>query len=239
MFGVGSIKTAIVIPAKNESASIAGVLADIHKNTGLPVILVDDGSTDQTACIAKAAGASVLAHCESKGAWIAMQTGMRYAWRQGYRRVITMDADGQHLAGEIAKLREVEAKAQVIVGASSLRGGLLRQFARALFRRIGGLSVRDLTSGFRLYNAEALMLLVSSRASYLEYQDVGVLLFIKSAGLSVYEVEVEMNERADGKSRIFSSWFKVGYYMASTLLLSFAKSMPDKNARRVTAEDEK
>jgi glycosyltransferase involved in cell wall biosynthesis len=231
---VDIISTAIVIPARDEGASIATVLEDIRQHCDYKVIVVDDGSRDCTAKIAEQLGVTVLRHFESKGAWLAMQTGMIYARRKGYSTVITMDADGQHLGAGISALVTAGYEADVVIGSSPSRGSVLRQIARALFRKLAGLNAKDLTSGFRLYNYEALKLLTSYRASFLEYQDVGVLLFIKSAQLKVAEVAVEMNKRADGKSRIFSSWLKVLYYMASTLLLSFAKSMPDKSFRKQT-----
>ena len=87
-------KLAIIIPAMNESGSIASVLSDITAHFNCTVIVVDDASTDNTAQIARGLGACVLSHAINLGAWRATQTGIRYALKKGYERVVTCDADG-------------------------------------------------------------------------------------------------------------------------------------------------
>ena len=86
-----------------------------------------------------------------------------------------------------------------------------------------GFELRDLTSGFRLYNREAMALLASREASLLDYQDLGALLMVRRAGLTITEVPVSMNLRTEGKSRIFNSWVSVAKYMAATTLLCLAR----------------
>lgn len=224
-----AINCLIVIPAWNEEASLGQVLSDIRRHLNWPIVVVNDGSSDNTAAVALKYGCVVLNHVESKGAWLAMQTGMMFARKNGFDHVVTMDADGQHLASEIEKLASLSSSSDVVVGASVSRGGGLRQAVRRMFRKIGQIEIQDLTSGFRFYNREAIKLLSSYQASFLEYQDVGVLLFLKAAGLRFAEVDVQMQERTNGHSRIYSSWIKIAYYMATTLLLSFAKSVPERS----------
>ena len=86
----------IVIPARNEAASVGHVIQQLKQAGHAHVVVVNDQSTDDTAAIAAALGAVVLNPPLPLGAWGAMQTGIRYALREGYSGVITMDADGQH-----------------------------------------------------------------------------------------------------------------------------------------------
>lgn len=216
--------TLIVIPAKNEAATIATVIAEACEATSLPVLLVDDCSTDETAAIAQATGATVLSPPLHLGAWGAMQTGLRYAQEQGYRRVITLDADGQHEARWIPDLIAVleRGEADLVIGAFPERGSRARHTAWSLFRRLTNLSYEDLTSGFRAYNEKAIDLLAGEEATLLDYQDIGVLLLARSAKLRIVEVPVQMRLRTTGPSRIFSSWWLVAKYMSETVLLCLA-----------------
>lgn len=220
-------RLAIVIPAKNEANSIQAVIDGIRTLSIKPhIIVVNDASTDCTAEIVRNSGVICLNHMESLGAWQATQTGLIYAQTQGYTAVVTMDADGQHLSSEIEKLVAVVSDFEapdVVIGACQGRASFAKKVVWNIFRKISGIKIGDITSGFRLYNRSALALLISQRASLLEYQDVGVLLLLKASGLKVIEVQVSMDKRYDGNSRIFSSWFKILYYLVSTLLISFSK----------------
>ncbi|HMY40796.1 MAG TPA: glycosyltransferase, partial [Marinagarivorans sp.] len=85
-----------LIPAYNEEATVGAIVAQVRQLWRCPVVVIDDCSTDATIAVARAAGAIVLPLTLQLGAWGAMQTGLRYALRQGYRTAITLDADGQH-----------------------------------------------------------------------------------------------------------------------------------------------
>ena len=95
---------AVLIPAWNEEATIADVVGAVCKDYSYDVIVIDDVSRDRTAERAAAAGATVLNLPMHLGAWGATQTGIRFALKRGYRRVITMDADGQHPPSAIPDL---------------------------------------------------------------------------------------------------------------------------------------
>lgn len=213
----------VVIPALNEAASIGGVVAELRARGFTDVLVVDDGSRDATAEIARAGGARVIRPLLGQGAWGAMQTGIRYALRQGYPAVVTMDADGQHEPADLAALVAAGASADVVIGACPSRGSAPRRLAWAYFRRLTGFTLDDLTSGFRYYGLPACRLLAEEEATLLDYQDVGVLLLLHRAGLSITEVPVSMNPRQNGASRIFSSWLTVVGYMAETTLLCMAR----------------
>jgi len=213
----------VVIPARNEALTVAEVVGDVKAAGFRDVLVVDDASSDGTTEAARGAGAIVLRAPLPLGAWGAMQLGIRYGLRHNFTSVLTMDADGQHAAGELRRLLDLGPVADVVVGACTSRGSALRRVAWAWFRRITGIRLRDLTSGFRLYNYAAMLALAGREASLIDYQDVGVLLLLRRCGLTVTEVDVSMTARRVGKSRIFHSWWAVLRYMHETTLLAIAR----------------
>ena len=215
----------VVIPAHNEANDIAFVVGEIRKYSDFPVVVIDDASTDDTIAVAREAGAVVIPLAVQLGAWGATQAGLRYALSNDYAYAITMDADGQHLAESLPALLEpiINKEADVTIGACTRRGSASRQFAWRLMKRVSGLRLEDLTSGFRVYDRRAIRRLAAWQATLLEYQDVGVLAMLKASGIRITDVEVEMRARRHGISRVFYSWTSVIYYMSYTLLLSFTK----------------
>jgi glycosyltransferase involved in cell wall biosynthesis len=217
----------IVIPARNEARTIGSLLRRLREAGYNDVVVIDDLSHDGTGDMARREGAKVLRPVLGMGAWGGMQTGIRYALQQGFDTVITMDADGQHEVDELPTLlaasRCNNEVIDVVIGAHPQRASRLRHIAWAWFRGLTGLNVTDLTSGFRCYNTRALPILASGEATLLDYQDLGTLLLLRHAGLTVIEVPVSMNPRVDGISRIFDSWLSVTRYMAVTTLLCFSR----------------
>jgi glycosyltransferase involved in cell wall biosynthesis len=215
----------VVIPAHNEAEDIAFVVREIRKHCDYPVVVVDDASTDATAKEALDAGATVIPLAVQLGAWGAIQAGLRYALRKEFTHVITMDADGQHQPASLPTLLRpiVSDEADVVIGACTRRGSPLRQIAWKLMRKVSGLRLEDLTSGFRVYDRSAIRRLAGWQATLLEFQDVGVLAMLKSSGLRIRDVEVDMLPRRHGISRVFHSWASVIYYMSYTLLLGITK----------------
>ncbi len=134
----------VVMPAYNEAESIAGVLANVREHApAATLVVVDDGSDDDTIEIARAAGARVLPLCNHLGAWGATQAGIRYALLHGAQTVVTMDSDGQHRAEDIARLLEpLDAQlADVAIGTCTSRGSRMRRFAWRLLRASSGIRV--------------------------------------------------------------------------------------------------
>ncbi len=229
--------TIILIPAFNESMVVGAVIKEIKAHCNLPIVVIDDASTDNTVAVAQNAGATVIPLPAQLGAWGAMQTGLRYALRHGYTTAVTMDADGQHAATSLNDLLAPvqEGVADVSIGTFTRRGSLLRRIAWVMMKRASGLSLEDITSGYRVYNYTAIEVLASWRATLLDYQDIGVLLLLQSQGLRIVDVKVVMQERQNGRSRVFHSWMMVGYYMLQTLLLGISKRKMARSYRKLQA----
>ena len=218
-------RTLVIIPAFNEAATITSVVEKAIAQSGSEVLVVDDGSQDDSAVKAQSAGAIVLRLPEQLGAWGATQTGMRYAVRKGFDIAVTMDADGQHDSSEIPKLIAplLAGKANVVIGAYPQRGSPLRHLAWKWIRYLSGINLGDFTSGFRAYDRLAIRRAASWKATLLEFQDIGVLMLFQRHGLAITDVIVKMSERVSGHSRIFGDWGAVLYYMAYTFVLGLSK----------------
>ncbi len=221
----------ILIPAKNEVQTVGKVIAEIKSKLSVTVLVIDDASTDDTINISRSAGATVLSLPFSLGAWGAIQTGLRYAAKHNFQIAITMDADGQHEADSLPILLDAIQQCDVVIGAYPQRGSLSRQVAWQIFRKLSGINLEDLTSGLRAYNKQAIKLLASKSAILLDYQDMGVLILLHTAGLRVVEVPTLMYPRSNGHSRIFNSWWAVGKYMLCTGILCLAHGNYGKKCR--------
>lgn len=229
-----SLKVGVVIPALNEADSIGKVISSLRAQCNYPVVVVDDSSEDDTARIALRAGAQVLPLAARLGAWGATQTGIRYLLQQGFDIVVTLDADGQHEPDSLPALLGpvIQGRADVAIGTCPERVSRLRLVAWMMMKITSGLRMEDITSGLRVYNRRALLELADPRATMLDYQDVGVLLRLQAAGLTLLDVPVQMQSRCGGSSRVFHSWLVVCRYMLQTLVLGLSK-------RRLRSKTEK
>lgn len=145
----------IVIPAKNEAATVGQVVAEARRQfPDAEILLVDDGSEDDTAALAREAGATVLSHPVPLGNGAAVKTGARAATGE---LIAFMDGDGQHTAADLARLIErIDAGFEMVIGARSATGhaNVGRLVANGLYNRVAsmmtGQPIYDLTSGFRV-----------------------------------------------------------------------------------------
>lgn len=221
------------MPAMDEASTIQKLVKSVV-DCGYKVIVVNDASNDTTAEEAFKGGATVLTHIQNLGAWKSTQTGLRYVHKLGFKVAITMDADGQHQPEHISFLVDKYREgANVVIGNCTARGSAGRHIAWRFFKYVNRLNVSDITSGFRLYNHEAISCLISKQATMLEYQCIGVLLMVRNLKLNVVETSVPMKERKIGISRIFHSWSAVGYYLIYSGLLSVTKAFPTKKEKYV------
>lgn len=209
--------TVIFIPAWNEEANLPAVLAELHTVlSDADVLVIDDGSTDGTASVARAAGATVVSFAENRGLRAGIAAGYREAAERGYAFCGRVDADGQHPADELARLLELVRSdtCDVAVGSRFAEGegydderyvpspsrrfgiGLLQ---KAMHIRLGR-PFHDPTSGMAAVNAKAMLVMAEPYVS--GAPEVEALLRLKSEGLRVEEVAVHMRERASGESKL-------------------------------------
>jgi glycosyltransferase involved in cell wall biosynthesis len=219
-------KNLIIIPAYNEALNIGGVLEDIR--TRFPdadVIVVDDGSVDSTAEVAKSGDAKVVRLPHNLGIGGAMQTGYKYAGRKGYDIAIQFDGDGQHRADQLQALIApiVEGKADVAIGSRFLgEKAYQARFARLLGIKIlsrvvslfVGQQITDPTSGFRAVNRSVIQFYSSYYPD--DYPEPEAVVLLHRAGFRIAEVPALMRERRAGTSSITA--VKAFYYMIKVLL---------------------
>jgi glycosyltransferase involved in cell wall biosynthesis len=153
-----------VIPALNAERTISAVVRDSLPHVD-QVLVIDDGSTDATGAVAAEAGATVIRHAKNRGKGAALKTGFQWASNRGYDGVITLDADGQHLAAEIPKFlaSRVETQADLIIGERShlfpqmvRRRRMANRFSAWTISKVSGVHIRDSQSGFRFYSSDLL-----------------------------------------------------------------------------------
>jgi glycosyltransferase involved in cell wall biosynthesis len=212
-----SADTVVFLPALNEEQSLPAVIDELRRELpAVDVLVVDDGSTDDTATLAREGGAEVLTFPENRGLPAAVAAGYEYAARKHYGFCGRVDADGQHPAAELHRLLDLvrAGKCDVAVGSRFVSGdghaayrykpSPARRFGTAVLRR--ALAVRlgrpfaDATSGMYAANAKAFPYLAQPYTT--GAPEVQGLLRLAEAGLVVEEVPVDMRERASGESRI-------------------------------------
>jgi len=226
--------TLVFLPAWNEEENLPAVLDEVRRE--LPdadVLVVDDGSTDATAEVARSHGAAVISFEKNRGLPAGIAAGYAYAAEHGYAWCGRVDADGQHPVSELARLLErvQRGECDVAVGSRFASGeGFApyryrstgpRRFGTALLRRSIKVVLRrpflDATSGMYAVNARALSVL--ARPYTTEAPEVEALLRLNEARLRVDEVPVDMRERAGGESKLRGKKsFLVVFTIVATLL---------------------
>ena len=216
----------VIVPAFNEQDAIAGVVRSIHQHVpGVPVVVIDDCSADDTISNARQAGAEVLALPHHLGLGGCVQAGYKLAYELGFKYVIRVDGDGQHDARDIPRVfaRLKESGCEMVIGSrfvaeNGSRTGVVRslgiRFFRMVLRPILGKPVHDPTSGFVGVNRRALELF--SRSFPLEYPEIEALVVLQRRRFRFEEVPFTMRPRLAGRSSITA--FKSLYYIAHVLL---------------------
>ncbi|HEY4779271.1 MAG TPA: glycosyltransferase family 2 protein [Solirubrobacterales bacterium] len=210
------MRTLVFIPAWNEEASLAAVVADVRTHlAGADILVVDDGSTDATTARARECGVLVATLPFNQGLGAALQTGYLHALREGYDCCAHLDADGQHPAAEVARLlAEVEADhADLVIGSryrdpeaaaesDDYRPTFSRRIGTSVFRFFLTLATRqrftDTTSGMRAANRRVMSLFSENYSP--DFAEIESLQLAVREGLRVEEVPVRMLERAGGSS---------------------------------------
>ncbi len=212
--------TLVFIPAWNEEDNLPSVLDNLRAELpSVDVLVVDDGSTDRTADVARAHGADVHSLGSNRGLRVGIAEGYRWALEHGYEYCGRVDADGQHPAHELARLLALVRadECDVAVGSRFVSGegypayryrpSPARRFGTAVLRRSMALVLRrpfgDATSGLYAVNAKALPLLAETFVS--GAPEVEALIRIADAGLRLREVPVTMEARQSGESKLRGS----------------------------------
>ena len=243
------MRTLVIVPAYNEEAALPATVADLHRlQQDLSIVVVDDGSVDRTAQVARDGGATVVSLPFNLGVGSAVRTGLRFAVEHGYRRAVVFDADGQHDARTIPDLlaaldrgADVALASRFGEGTEAYRVSKLRRAAMRFLGRfvhhLTGQTISDPTSGFRAFDEPAIRLL--ARAYPVEYlaDTVEVLLILSSAGLRVEEVPSSMRARSAGlpsnrRLKLVANYLRVVVGLAGAAVFRARHNQVAADARR-------
>jgi hypothetical protein len=240
----------VLIPAYNEQAAIRGVVSGVR--LAMPqadILVVDDGSGDNTAQEAEAAGALVVRHPINLGIGGTVQTGLKFARRADYDAVIRLDGDGQHNASDIPVLYSIlqTGQADVVIGSrflsSTERGAMHIPFSRRMgiqlfawmVSLLTGKQATDTTSGFFALNRRAIQAL----AVYMpqDYPEVESRIVLHKAGLTTLELPARMRARLSGVSSI-DNWRSVYYALKVSVAVAIGalKDIPASPKEMVHAD---
>lgn len=236
------MRVLIIVPAFNEERSLPAVAEDLRRHAPwADVCVVDDGSTDGTARVARHLGMQPLRLPMNLGIGGAVQTGYLLAQGQDYDAAVQFDGDGQHDASSLDQLLEPirDGHADVVVGSRFLADG---GFRSTLSRRFGirylswlirlrcGVRITDVTSGYRAAARPAIALF--ARTYPTDYPEPEAVALAARAGLRVREVPVRMRERTHGSSSI--TWARSLYYFVKVPLALLL--MPNREAPGAAVE---
>lgn len=230
-------KGLVIVPAFNEEASLRLVLSELCDHVpDFDVVVVNDGSTDATAAIARETGCPVLDLPFNLGIGGAVQTGFRYAIERDYSVAVQVDSDGQFPIDQIQRLAGLvlDEGWDMVIGSRNLThtsydGSLSRRIGNLVLSRLcsvlTGQKITDSTSGFRAYSRRALEYLVDYYPT--DYPEPEAIVFLARRGFRVREETVNMRPRQGGASSI--GGVKPLYYMLKVtlaLMLNVFKEKP-------------
>lgn len=230
----------IIIPAFNEEGAVGGVVEEVRQvMPGVPVLVIDDCSRDDTRGVARRAGADILPLPHHLGLGGCVQAGYRLAFELGFDYVIRVDGDGQHDPRDIPRILDAlkTSGCEMVIGSrfcerNGERTGFVRTIGihlfRAILRPILGQPVHDPTSGFVGVNRAALA--VFSRSFPLEYPEIEALVVLERKAFRFVEVPCRMHPRRAGRSSITA--VKSVYYVVHVLLGVFVNILKFEGRRR-------
>ncbi|MBG6055922.1 glycosyltransferase involved in cell wall biosynthesis [Salinibacterium sp. CAN_S4] len=234
------LRTLIVMPAFNEEASVAAVVREVHtKLPGISVLVVDDGSADDTTAVARAAGAMVATLPFNLGVGGAMRVGFRFALENGFDNVVQVDSDGQHDPSEVPALLAALQSADLVLGARfagegdySVRGprSWAMKVLAAILSRTSRTTLTDTTSGFKASGPRAVSLFAEHYPAEYLGDTIEALVIASRARLVITQVPVAMRPRAGGIPS--HNPMKAAAYLArAALALVFALVRPSSTYR--------
>jgi len=231
--------TLIAIPAWNEEASIADVINKVREHRpDVDILVVDDGSQDSTASLARQGGATVVSLPFNVGVGGAMRTAFLYAQRHGYRALAQVDADGQHDPGDLDRILEGLDTADIVVGTrfhphsvyfvGGPRRWAMVLLSKALSRMNRG-TISDPTSGFRSAGPRAIDLFAAEYPADYLGDTVGSLAIAIRQGFVVHEAPVTMYFRQTGRPSKNAMWSAM--YLGRATLAIIATSLKRRTPR--------
>ena len=189
----------VLIPAYRAARQVADVIADVIASVPEAaghVLVIDDGSDDETSRIAEAAGASVLRHGRNRGKGAALMTGLTEARRRGYRAALTVDADGQHPGDACAKVLHAPTGA-LVLGVRDLAGAgapKKNRFSNGIsnffLSRFAGIPLADTQCGLRRYPVDETLALMPQETGYAF--EAEIVLLAAAAGLAIEQVDIRV-----------------------------------------------
>jgi glycosyltransferase involved in cell wall biosynthesis len=236
--------TLILVPTYNNAGTLKNVLQRCLEQ-GLPVLVVDDGSTDDTGRILKEMpgqagydGLMVVTHPVNQGKGRALKTGFQEALKRGYSYVITIDSDGQHFPEDIPVLQTQKGEKTLVVGSRSQMGAngggsFANRFSNFWFRLYTGVNLPDTQTGYRLYPLKKLpsLSILSSRYE----AELALLVFSAWKGLELKPVPVRVSYPEDRVShfRPGIDFFRISVLNTVLLLVSLLYGWPRTLLRRI------
>jgi glycosyltransferase involved in cell wall biosynthesis len=226
---LAALRRVAIVPALNEEATVGRVIREIRAfDAGFEVVVVDDGSVDATARVARDLGVHVLRLPFNLGIGGAVQAGFRFAHERDFDLAVQVDGDGQHDPAQLPAILGplLDGDADMVVGSRFSGGGeyrapALRRLGIRIFARtvswVVGQRVTDTTSGFRAVNRRGIALFAADYPH--DYPEVEATILAHKHRLRLLEVPVAMRERGGGRSSITA--VRSVYYMAKVLLAIF------------------
>jgi len=236
------MKILIAIVAYNEEKNIAETVKDLQQhNFGYDIVLIDNGSSDRTAEIAKKMEIPVVAHCINTGSSAGtLKSYFLYAYKHDYDIVCQFDGDGQHVASELPKIIKpiLDNKADYVIGSrfitrDGFQSSALRRLGISMFSwldsMIVGYRITDITSGFRAYNRKVFAYFAKDYRHEV-YDTSQLLLLSHFAGARIVEVPVVMQERKHGVSEY--DWYNAVTFPIKGLITIMGVLLQIRKTRR-------
>lgn len=238
IYGGLRMKLVVMIPAYNEENSLEAVICEIPRDIPnvdkIEVLVINDGSTDATAEMAKAAGADrIISHKRNMGLGITFKDGLEEALRMGADIIVNTDADSQYNGAEIPHLIEsiLKGEADIVIGNRQIdrldhmpwQKTIGNKMATWVTRRVTGLPIIDAQSGFRAFSREAALRMTLVSGSYTYTQET--LIEAANKRLKVEQIPIEFRRR-EGPSRLISNIFRYAKLAGITIIRSYRDYRP-------------
>lgn len=234
------MKLIIIIPCLNEEKTIQSVIkeipSEIQNISQIETVVIDDGSTDSTAKLAKEQGAHILIHSKNEGVGVAFQTGVQYAILQKADIIVNMDGDGQFNPADISKLIEpiINHRADFVTASRFIDPALYPEMSKIKFRgnrfmswfisKLTKQKFHDVSCGFRAYSYDTLLKL-NLFGEFTYTQETFIDLALK--GITIKEIPLKIKGRRDyGKSRIAFNVFTYAYKTLKIILRAYRDYKP-------------